>query len=457
MVLHNSKWDKKATKNYYRKHNIKPPLPKHLRDKTQKDDAENSSSSDEDISGKEYSDAEHHETRKEESSSEDEKSSEETEEKPIDEFGDKTKTGSTTLAKVVIDAAGLTEEDIARMKSGRKKKPGSNAWRYSRKNKQGYSKDDSVAELLAVQERNPQLKYDPEFQEVLKARQEEEVFEEDQLRLARDITTKKAVEEEERLRREEDEEEEREAREEEEALERLRQERHERELRGETKTYTLAELEDSDDEDTKSRWQKGKWTEEKPEDTPKKSNVKKLKDTSEYYSIQREIDKAATEAAIKKRFAGGSKGSGIGTASHLTGKTGAGTGRVLDITGRKDKGDDERLKQFVKDEKRHGSKAENERLRGAGSKFVSKGEEDIDSFLNSLDSLSVTDKKDPLGAGPHLESDSEKEYKFSLSGIPGLDSDDDNDDDGKTPPRFKLPVTGGVNKDQEAWLDNLLG
>lgn len=450
MVLHNSKWDKKATKNYYKKHGIKPPPPKHLRGKaaaaaataagisnagsgSESEEGDNENNGDE--LHEASSDGGEHESGNENADEHD--TDDAAEEKQLPDTTDKLKTGgSETLAQIVMKAAGVTEEDLAQGggsgRAHRTRAPGTNAWRYASRNKDGYSADDTLAELLAAQSRSALLRQDPDFQALLKERQEEEVFEEDQLRLARGITARRIAQDE-QLRAEEEERLEEEERAEE---ERAEEERQKEARTGKKKVYTLSDLEDSDDEPEKKHFTGARYDMNEDE-AEMKSHIKKLRNKEEYYSVQREIDRAATEKSIRQRFAG-TGASAVGASQPNK--------KVIQI-GETSKIGGARLKQLAAETGRT--------TKGAGASMVAGGEEDLDAFLDGLDI------NETPAASRILEDTSDDEIVVRKSNIPGLDSDSDSDSDPEYKPAGRVPfglppASHGINKDQEAWLDNLI-
>lgn len=380
MVLHNDRWHKKAARNYRRKHGI--PNPNKKKD-------ESDSSSDENENFETNSISEVSDNEEEHSGDETLKAKIQSDTKNVEEAG------SGTLFEHVdlkLKEAGI---DVSQFSGKRnKKKLGNNDWRY-------HDEDDLEA-LLA---RDPSLRYDPEFQEKLQRKQEEEVFEAEQLRLAREVTKKK-FEAEKKRQQEEEEEEERED----------DSDDYDYDRYDHTKAFTLEELEDDSDDDV-TNFEGVLDTKKKNAYYGKKSHIKKL--TSEemikFREIQRNIDQANFESSVARRI-GGKNVSGL--SSNL---------RSLKLDSDKPTktktlvlGDDGKAKMVISNRNGDGllkNLSQNKTAYGDVKKsngvFESQGVEDVDDFLSSLDNRSKEpEHEDEDEVSNDSDSDSDDDFDF---------------------------------------------
>lgn len=432
MVLHNDKWHKKAARNYRRKHGLKPPnKQKDPEDSEDSEEVENIESKELDSQSDQYDGTQANSENGDDDQKQDTKSLTTT------QFDPEIITGAGTLVEKLDKTLEDSGIDVSAFKGRRgKKKLGNNDWRYQ--------DDDDLDAALA---HDPTLKYDPEFQEKLRLKREEEMFEAEQLRLAREATKKKFENEKSNYQREEEEKEKALL---DSTLKQKEEENSDDDFEApKTKLLVLEDLEDdseSDDDFSHTKGIFGTKRHNQKEDVTfniygKNSHLKKLNDDEllKYREIQQHIDRADFESSVRSRF-GGKK---IDT-SNLSKKI---KGLGLD----KDKktkalviGDDGSAKIVIKNNadllvNMTGNKGIHGDTKKTNGVFDSKGTQDIDDFFESLDNdtsgIPGTDENDKHNGSEEdecEENESEEEEE----------SDDDDFDNFKAQlvEKKKFPV-----------------
>lgn len=431
MVLHNDKWHKKAARNYRRKHGLKPPnRQKDHEDSEDSEEVENFES--QELDSQSYQD----DGTQANSDDSDDDQKQDTKSLSTTQSNPEITTGAGTLVEKLDKTLEDSGIDVSAFKGRRgKKKLGNNDWRYQ--------DDDDLDAALA---RDPTLKYDPEFQEKLRLKQEEEMFEAEQLRLAREATKKKFEKEKSNYQREEEEKEKALL---DSALKRKEEESSDDDFEAlKRKPLMLEDLEDdseSDDDFSNTKGIFGTKRQNQKEDVTfniygKNSHLKKLNDDEllKYREIQQHIDRADFESSVRSRF-GGKK---IDT-SNLSNKF---KGLGLDKE-KKTKalviGEDGSAKMVIKNtddllvnmNRNKGIHGDNKKTNGV---FDSKGTQDIDDFFDSLDNdtsgIPETDENDN-----HNVPD-EDEYEENESEEEESDEDDFDSFKAQLVEKKKFPV-----------------
>lgn len=295
MVLHNSKWDKKAAKNYYKKHGIAVPKSKRQIEYEEK--------------LKEQQNWKHKKNYGDDSSkeeSEDEiKSSE-------DESAEETAAGSSAYqpesTKLVnyVNAA-LGEEDTVKFQGKRskgKKNLRPNNWRYAEED------DDDIVldESKMTKEQKLRMLEDPEYHAKILRLREEREHDEKQMLIARQVLSEK-LEKLDLLEKQREEEEKEQKR-----LKREQEEERRKKFASKDYIPTLEEIEDQednnnnsdkdtdDDDDDYYSGHTNRIHKNKNFDVPYKKNPKLVKiskeNAQEYYEIQEKIDHANIASTI---------------------------------------------------------------------------------------------------------------------------------------------------------------